>query len=103
MHQLDLLAYMPPVIMGERDGASFDRERDLARLDNAMGRIYNHMQDGKWYTLAELAEVGQCSEACASARCRDMRKSKFGGFQINKSHCGNGLWKYRFAGKAAIA
>lgn len=100
MNQPDLLAWTPPIIMGDRDGASFDRTRDLTRLDNAMGRIFTHMQSGKWYTLAELAEVGECSEACASARCRDLRKKKFGQYQINKSHCGKGLWKYRFAGKA---
>jgi hypothetical protein len=86
--------------LGDRDGITFDRDRDGKRLNSAMERIFNFIQDGEWHTLEELAAVGQCSEACASARLRDCRKERFGGWQINRSHCGNGLWKYRFAGKA---
>ena len=98
---LPLFDHAPPaVIRGDRDGETFDRTRDLDRLDNAMGRIFSKMKDGKWYTLAELAAAGECSEACASARVRDLRKAKFGGFHVSRSHCGNGLWKYRLAGKA---
>jgi len=99
---LPLFEYTPPVIMGDRDGETFDGSRDRIRLDTAMGRIFNFMQDAKWHTLAELAEVGVCSESCASARIRDLRKPKFGGFHVSRSHCGNGLWKYRLAGKAEV-
>lgn len=97
--QADLLSWTPPVIMGDRDGETFDRARDLERLDSAMGRIFRKMSDGQWYSLAELAEVGRCSEACASARVRDLRKIRFGGFHVSRSHCGKGLWKYRLAGR----
>jgi len=103
MMDIDLFNYTPPApqtILGDRDGETFNTERDLARLDNAMGRIWTFIQDGNWHTLAELSAVGECSEACASARLRDLRKAKFGSYQINRSHCGKGLWKYRFAGKA---
>jgi hypothetical protein len=89
----------PVVIMGDRDGETFDRARDLDRLDNAMGRIYTHMKDRGWYTLAELAEAGDCSEAGAAARVRDLRKKKFGGFIVDHMNCGGGLWKYRFTGE----
>lgn len=89
----------PPVIMGDRDGETFSRDRDLDRLDSAMGRIYSRMKDRNWYTLAELASAGECSEASASARIRDLRKKKFGGFYVDKANCGDGLWKYRFTGE----
>ena len=96
---LPLFDYTPPVVLGDRDGETFDRARDLDRLDNAMGRIYARMKDRNWYTLADLASAGECSEACASARIRDLRKKKFGGFFVDKANCGDGLWKYRFTGE----
>lgn len=98
---LPLFDFTPPPasIMGDRDGETFNRARDLDRLDNAMGRIYTLMKDGRWYTLAELACVGECSEAAASARLRDLRKKKFGGWFVDKANCGDGLWKYRFTGE----
>jgi hypothetical protein len=99
-HQPDLLDWTPPQIMGDRDGITFDRDRDRKRLDTVMARVFQFIQDGQWHTLQEIAEACGCSEASASARLRDARKPKFGGYQINKSHCGSGLWKYRFAGKA---
>ena len=95
----DLFSYVPTVILGDRDGQSFLRERDLARLDNAMGRIFNHMQDGKWYTLVELAEAGHCSEGSAGARFRDLAKSKFGSWKTEHRNLGGGKWIYRLCGE----
>lgn len=97
---LPLFDHAPPaVIRGDRDGETFDRTRDLDRLDNAMGRIFNLMKDGRWYTLAELATAGECSEACASARFRDLSKDKFRGPEANwktdKRHLSRGVWQYR--------
>lgn len=104
MIQDDLLDWKPPAeIMGDRDGATYDSDRDLMRLDNAMGRIFRYIQDRQWHTLAELADAGICSEACASARLRDLRKPKFSAgrpYYIDRSHAGRGLYKYMFAGRA---
>jgi hypothetical protein len=95
----------PKIIMGDRDGETFNRARDIDRLDNAMGRIYSMMKDGKWYTLAELSSAGECSEACASARFRDLSKPKFRGPNANwttqKEHVSRGLWHYRLVFEVA--
>lgn len=97
--QFGIFTNTPPVIFGDRDGQTFDRARDLERLDSAMGRIFRLVRDREWHTLSELAAIGECSEACASARVRDLRKKKFGGYFVDRAHCGNGLWKYRWTGE----
>lgn len=54
------------------------------------------MIGGGWWTLAELAEVIGCSEAAASSRVRDLRKSAHGGHRVVCRHTGPGrLHKYR--------
>jgi hypothetical protein len=53
------------------------------------------MGDGGWWTMARLAEVARCSEAAASARVRDLRKPRFGGYTVERRHVRDGLWEYR--------
>lgn len=62
----------PPQI----DGATAT-EDDQRRAETAHDRIYALMRGGGEYTLREIADAGGCSEAAASARCRDFRKAKF--------------------------
>lgn len=98
--QPDLLAWTPPVILGDRDGETFERTRDDRRLDTLAARVHAFMSDGQWHTLAEIRAACGGTEASCSARVRDLRKKKFGGWHVSHSHCGKGLWKYRLAGKA---
>lgn len=102
MRSLPLFEYEPPkgMLEGDRCGETFDRERDLERLDTLMGRVFRFMRDGQWHTLAEINAACGGTEASCSARLRDLRKPKFGGWQVSHAHCGKGLWKYRLAGKA---
>jgi hypothetical protein len=98
MRQHDLLGWTPPVpqiIMGDRDGQSYSRERDLERLDSAMGRIFRLLGDGRWHTVEEMTDAGRCSPTGATARYRDLSKPKFGGFKTESKNFGGGLWKYR--------
>lgn len=53
------------------------------------------MSDGAWHTLSELADKCQGSEAGISARLRDLRKAKFGGYTVTAKRLGKGLWAYR--------
>jgi hypothetical protein len=52
------------------------------------------MLDHQWHTLADLATTGD-PEASVSARLRDLRKPKFGGFHIERRYVSAGLWAYR--------
>lgn len=98
--QPDLFSYVPPVILGNRDGASFDAKRDGARLNRQAQDVFNVMADGKWHDLEEISLITDHPEASVSARLRDLRKPKFGGFTIEKMNHGKGLWTYRM-GQAA--
>lgn len=65
---------------------------------SAREAIYRQMLDGQWYTLRELAFIAGITEAGASARIRDLRKSQYGGFTIearpgNRDH----TWLYRLS------
>lgn len=80
------------------DGETFDRDSDRARLTKQLDRVRALMLDGAWRTLAELASGIGAPEASISARLRDLRKSKFGAFEVDRQHRGAssaGLYEYR--------
>lgn len=84
---------VPPVF----DGATYDPERDLARLDTQMGLVHHVLQSCRWYTLAELRAQCGGSEAGISARLRDLRKPKFGAHDIRRERRTEGQYEYRLA------
>lgn len=95
MMQPDLLQWTPPVILGDRDGTTFEPKRDTIRLNEQCQDVFNFLSDNCWHTLREAHERTGHPEASISARIRDLKKSKFGGFQIEKRYIENGLWQYR--------
>jgi predicted ArsR family transcriptional regulator len=59
------------------------------------------MVDGKWRTLREIADALTIPEASASARLRDLRKERFGNYQVERQRRGEGrkgLFEYRMGG-----
>jgi hypothetical protein len=95
MNQPDLLSWVPPVIYGERDGDTFNSGRDLSRLNAQMRDVYLYMAHGEWRTLADIAHNTGHPEASVSARLRDLRKDKFGGFTVERRYIANGQYHYR--------
>ena len=77
------------------DGKTYNRRLDHTRLSTLLERVHAVMSDGKWHRLSEL--TGRCggSEASVSARIRDLRKEKFGGFEVERKCLDGGLWLYR--------
>lgn len=69
-----------------RDGETYDHERDGARLNRQAHAVYALMRDQRWRTLAEIAERLGEPEASVSARLRDLRKEKFGGFLVEREY-----------------
>lgn len=98
MIQPDLLSWVPPVILGDRDGISFEPKKDRKRLNKQAQAVYNLMADKRWRTLAEISAATGAPEASASARLRDWRKPKFGGYQVDRRRRADaGTWEYRLA------
>lgn len=99
---LPLFDHVPPInLQGDRDGETFNRARDRKRLDTAMDRVFSVLKDKNWHTLRELADKAGCSETCASARVRDLRKHQHGGWKVEREYVDAGLWRYRWTGEKA--
>ena len=95
MNQPDLLDWVPPQIYGPRDGETFSNGRDLSRLNAQMLDVYRYMIHGEWRTLADIAHNTGHPEASISARLRDLRKDKFGGFTVERRYIACGQYQYR--------
>ncbi|MGW8177564.1 MAG: hypothetical protein ACWGQW_02045 [bacterium] len=82
------------------DGETYGEE-DYPRLKSQLEAVRKRLKDGKWHTIQDLAEYArnttgrQVTEASISARIRDLRKKKFGGYTVWRLNYGNGLWKYK--------
>lgn len=86
------------------DGKTFDPALDENRLEKQLGRVYACAIDGKWRTLNEISLVTGDPEASVSSRLRDLRKEKFGSYQIERRRRGNpmlGLFEYRIRRREA--
>lgn len=89
---------MMTVLDGPRDGDTFDAGTDTIRLNAQMRRVADVMVDSAWRSLAEIAEITGDPEASISARLRDFRKPRFGGFTVlRRRREGAGLWEYKLA------
>ena len=77
------------------DGDSYDPALDEERLKNLLGRVWGFMRDGGWHTLADIRSSCGGTEASVSARLRDLRKERFGGYTIDRQRVSGGLYEYR--------
>ncbi len=80
------------------DGATIEPAVDAPRLGGQLRAVLQIMSTGSWITLAALAGWAQCSEASASARLRDLRKKRHGGYVVERKRIGqSGLFRYRLS------
>ena len=77
------------------DGETYKADRDHARLKGQLDHVFELMKDERWRTLHDILEVVGGSEAAISARLRDLRKAKYGGHTVERSHRVGGIWEYR--------
>jgi hypothetical protein len=80
------------------DGETYDPPKDHARLSKQLDRVFALMRDGRYRTLAELSACVGAPEGSVSARLRDLRKQKFGGWVVDRKRIGN-LHHYAITGK----
>ncbi len=82
------------------DGATFVAERDELRLTPQFEAVKSIMLDNNWHTIPELKELLtaggiSATEPAISARIRDLRKIRFGGYTVIREYITNGLWQYK--------
>ena len=77
------------------DGETYEPGRDHERLSRQLDKVLGIMPDWLWHTLREIAEAISQPEASVSARIRDLRKPKFGGWTVERRYASNGGWEYR--------
>ena len=76
-------------------GQTFEPERDGSRLQAQLRRVFHLMQDGQWRTLRQISAITGDPETSVSARLRDLRKRKFGGYAVRRRYMERGLFAYR--------
>lgn len=79
------------------DGATYNRELDSERLGRQLDRVRSILLQcrGRWLSLQELSQRTGAPEASVSARLRDLRKERFGGYEIETRRVKGGLFVYR--------
>ncbi len=78
------------------DGATFQPEQDQARLGAQLQRVLALLQrTACWLTLRDIAIATGDPEASISARLRDLRKQKHGGYEVEHRRRTVGQWEYR--------
>lgn len=77
------------------DGKTYEPELDFTRLHSQLARVLDLMIDGEWRTLDQIHSSIGGSIPSISARLRDLRKSKFGEFNVERRRVGVGLFEYR--------
>jgi DNA-binding Lrp family transcriptional regulator len=78
-------------------GDTFSEKLDGDRLRRQLYAVRKAMFDNRWRTLKQLSDEVGAPEASVSARLRDLRKKKFGGYIVERQRIpnGNGLHIYR--------
>lgn len=79
---------------GARDGATFDPDRDLSRLNKQMRAVWAVARDGRARTPEQWEAATGYGWASIGARLRDFRKPRFGGFEVIRTSLGGGLFEY---------
>lgn len=80
------------------DGSDIDSKKDNERLTGQIKAIFDLMKDGKFRTLREIEDSTNFPQSSISAQLRNLRKERFGSFNIDKRSRGdreNGLFEYR--------
>lgn len=88
---------------GRFDGETVEPAFDAERLGDQAKAVYRLMADGDWTTLRFLADQTGFPETSISARLRDLRKPRFGGFDVVRRRIGDGgEFEYRIAMTGAV-
>lgn len=77
------------------DGPGLTAE-DHPKLSADLARVLSLLENGAAWTLEDLAHFAKVDRGSIGSRVRDLRKGKFGGFDIRREPTGiPRLWAYR--------
>lgn len=80
------------------NGSTYNPQNDKKRLVGQIERVYVCMANNDWLTLDEIAQKTGDPHASISAQLRNLRKERFGKYNILKRSRGDrsrGLWEYK--------
>lgn len=78
------------------DGATISEDPDApARLTGQLRRVFDAVSDGQWWTLSALVATCGGKEQAVSARLRDLRKERMGGWLVDRRLAAPGVFEYR--------
>lgn len=78
------------------DGKTYDPMQDGDRLGKQMAAVKSYMLTHDWVTVEELRAAGiHGSETGIAARIRDLRKERFGSYDVDRMRVDGGLYAYR--------
>jgi hypothetical protein len=79
------------------DGPTYSPKLDGKRLASQLQRVRLYMIAGHWHTLDQIIENCGGTTASISARLRDLRKTRFGGYTVERRRVDDapGFWEYR--------
>ena len=84
------------------DGRTYEPQLDRERLLTWLSKVQIFMlcKREEWLSPQQIMDgVGHHDWACISARLRDLRKPKFGGYDIESKRAEGGLYLYRLVGR----
>jgi alkylated DNA nucleotide flippase Atl1 len=84
-----------PTPLPRFDGAAYDHAVDHPRLSGQLLRVFDHMRDGRWQTLQQIADATGDPPASVSAQLRHLRKARFGAFVVTRRRRSAGLHEYQ--------
>lgn len=93
-----LFAWKGQEVPYKADGATFDHARDSGRLGTQQRAVRDFLlaHRGAFFTVAEIrAAIGGIgTETSISARVRDLRKARHGGYVIDARRRSTSLWEF---------
>ncbi len=107
LDQLSIPGLVPTATPVPRfDGATYEPEADQNRLATQLVYVRELMLSGGWWTIAQLIDAiwkrgAGATQQGVSARIRDLRKPRFGGYVVERRHAPGGaagLYEYRIQG-----
>lgn len=77
------------------NGDAYVHERDAERLTKQLDKVRDLCLDGVWRGLAEIAALLGEPHASVSAQLRNLRKPRFGAYNVERRWVYGGYYEYR--------
>lgn len=102
--QRSIFEQIPDPDPASQDGDTFNASLDGTRLNAQTQRVYEAMSDHQWRTLGEISILTGDPEPSISSRLRDLRKARFGSYEVGRRRRGDakrGVWEFSVGAKGA--